>query len=62
MSDRKWFTPAEGLAVIDPHTHRAVPATGQWVRASDEFFLRRAQDGDGKLTDAPPADAPEGDV
>ena len=55
MSDRKWFTPAEGLDVIDPHTRRAAPAAGLWVRAGDEFYLRRDQDGDGKLTDAPPA-------
>ena len=54
MFDRHWFTPAEGLAVIDPHTNTAAPAAGKWVRANDEFYLRRAQDGDGTLTDAPP--------
>ena len=54
MSDRKWFTPAEGMTIPDPQTRRIVPAKGQWVMATDEFYIRREMDGGGTLTDAPP--------
>lgn len=65
MADRKWFTPGtveiDGKPVpariVDPQTKTEVPAKGKWVAAGDEFFVRRALDGDGTLSDAAPHDA-----
>ena len=59
MTDRKWFTPAEGMTIPHPHTRLVVPAKGQWVHATDEFFIRREMDGGGTLSDAPPEGAEE---
>ena len=55
MTDRKWFVPREGLSIVDPQTRRIVPPEGQWVRVTDEYYVRREGDGDGALSDAPPA-------
>lgn len=54
--EKKWFTPAEGMAIVDPQTRTVVPAEGKWVAASNEYFIRRELDGDGTLQDQ----APEG--
>jgi hypothetical protein len=59
MTDRKWFKPAEGLSIVDPNTRRIVPPQGQWVRATDEYFINRARDLDGELTDHAPPGAGE---
>jgi hypothetical protein len=42
------------MTIPDPLTQRIVPAKGQWVMATDEFFIRREMDGGGALTDTPP--------
>jgi hypothetical protein len=55
MNDRKWFTPTEGLTVIDPLTRQVIPAKGKWIGAREaEFYIRRELDGDGTITAAPP--------
>jgi hypothetical protein len=54
MSDHKWFTPAEGMTIPDPLTQRIVPAKGQWVMATDFYFLRRDLAGGGANTHPPP--------
>lgn len=59
MSDRKWFTPAPGLKIVDPTTREVVPESGKWVFASDEYYMRRELDGGGTLSAAPPAGAAE---
>lgn len=62
MTNRKWFTPGtveiDGKPVpariICPHTKTEVPSTGKFVDAGDEFYARRAMDGDGTLSDHAP--------
>lgn len=48
------FTPKAGLIVRDPATMRPVPAEGQRVRSHTDYWVRRANDGDGTLADHPP--------
>lgn len=59
MIERKWFVPAEGMAIPDPATHQVAPPKGMWVNGADEYWLRRALDGGGTLLDAPPPGAAE---
>lgn len=61
MDQRKWFQPADGVTVLDPTTHAAVPVKGKWVSAYDEYYCRRELDGDGQLFDAPPEGVTEDD-
>jgi hypothetical protein len=61
MQDRKWFLPNEGMTIPDPHTQKPCPGSGQWVAASDEYWIRRELDGGGRLLDGPPpGSGPEG--
>jgi len=70
MTERKWFTPGtveiDGKQVpariICPHTKTEVPATGKFVDAGDEFYVRRVLDGDGTLSDRSPAEAEGADA
>lgn len=59
MTDRKWFTPAPGMTIPDPHTRAICPPEGMWVAADDAYWIRRSIDGGGALSDGPPlADEP----
>lgn len=50
-----YFTPKAGLLVRDPATKRPVPAEGQRVKSHEDYWVRRANDGDGTLGENPPA-------
>ena len=54
MNARNWFVPAEGLAIPDPHTRTVCPPAGKWVAVTDEYYIRRATDGDGQLLEKAP--------
>ena len=56
MIERKWFVPAEGMAIPDPVTRQIAPPQGMWVNGADDYWLRRELDGGGLLL----AEAPEG--
>ena len=62
MQDRKWFLPADGMTIPDPHTREVCPAQGKWVSASDDYWIRRGLDGGGTLLAAPPAGAEADDA
>jgi hypothetical protein len=47
------FTPKAGLLVRDPATMRPVPAAGQRVKSHTDYWVRRANDGDGTLGEPP---------
>ena len=59
MNERKWFVPAEGMSIVDPHTRTVCPPAGKWVAVTDEYYVRREIDGDGLLLDEAPAGADE---
>jgi hypothetical protein len=48
-----YFTPKAGLIVRDPATKRPVPAEGQRVKSHNDYWVRRANDGDGTLGEIP---------
>lgn len=57
MHPRKYFTPAEGVQVLDPATLQFVPPTGKWVLASS-YWHRRVAEESGKLSDSAPDSVP----
>lgn len=59
MIERKWFVPAEGMAIPDPTTRQVAPPKGMWVNGADDYWLRRVLDGGGDLLAEPPAGAEE---
>jgi hypothetical protein len=54
--EKKYFTPAAGLQVIDPLTRKPVPTAGKWVPMTD-FWWRRVGEGSGTVSDQAPATA-----
>jgi hypothetical protein len=54
MHERKYFTPAEGLQILDPLTRKPVPPEGKYVAASD-YWYRRVAEGGGTFSDTAPA-------
>ena len=59
MNARKWFVPADGMSIVDPHTRAVCPPAGKWVAMTDEYYVRREIDGDGQLLEQAPAEAGE---